>query len=246
MKLINWLAPSAFLAAVIATLGYRFGFLHFRLSLLVFLIAMVVCAVVFLIGVFKLAVCVYKKQRFPIEILPLLLACALIPGLTFNNVGAGALNAVMIHDITTDMDNPPVFVFIQPDDGYRINSLVYPGGEVSATQRRAYPDIETFVSPLPSRRVYQKAVFVASLLGWEIIAKDLAGLRFEAVTKTPLFGFVDDIAVRITPLADGGSAVDVRSMSRVGVSDLGTNAKRIRRFLGELEAVLEQELINLQ
>ena len=246
MKLINWLAPSAFLAAVIATLGYRFGFLHFRLSLLVFVVAVFVCTVVFLIGVFKLAVCIYKKQRFPVELVPLLLACALIPALTFNNIGAGALNAVMIHDITTDLDNPPAFVFIQPDDGYRINSLIYSGGEVSVTQRRAYPDIETFVSPLPSRRVYQKAVFVASLLGWEIVAKDLAGLRFEAVTKTPLFGFVDDIAVRITPLADGTTAVDMRSMSRVGISDLGANAKRIRRFIGELEAVLEQELINLQ
>jgi len=246
MQLINWLAPSAFLAAVIATLGYRFGFLHFRLSLLVFAIAMLVCTLVFLVGLFKLAVCIYKKQRFPVELVPLLLACALIPALTFNNIGAGALNAVMIHDITTDMDNPPVFVFIQPDDGYRINSLVYPGGEVSATQRQAYPDIKTFVSPVPARRVYQKAVFISSLLGWEIIAKDLGGLRYEAVTKTPLFGFVDDIAVRITPLAGGGSAVDVRSMSRVGISDLGTNAKRIRRFLGELEAVLEQELINLQ
>ena len=241
MKLINWLAPCAFLAAVIATLGYRFGFLHFRLSLFVFSIAMLVCTLVFLAGLFKLAVCIYKKQRFPVELMPLLLACALIPALTFNNIGAGALNAVMIHDITTDIDNPPGFVFIQPDDGYRINSLIYPGGEVSATQRSAYPDIETFVSAVPARRVYQKAVFISSLLGWEIIAKDLVRLRYEAVAKTPLFGFVDDIAVRITPLADGGTAVDVRSMSRVGVSDLGTNAKRIRRFLGELEAVLEQE-----
>lgn len=246
MKLINWLAPSAFLAAVIATLGYRFGFLHFRLSLLVFVVAMLVCTLVFLAGVFKLAVCIYKKQRFPIELVPLLLACALVPGLTINNIGAGVLSPVMIHDITTDLDNPPEYVFIQPDDGYRINPLIYPGGEVSDIQRNAYPDIKTFVSPVPARRVYQKAVFVGSLLGWEIIAKDLAGFRYEAVTKTPLFGFVDDIAVRITPLADGRTAVDVRSMSRVGVTDLGTNAKRIRGFLQELEAVLEQELINPQ
>jgi len=246
MKIINWLGPTAFLAAVISTLGYRFGFVHFRLSLLIFGLAAFICIVVVLAGIFKLAVCIYKQQRFPVELVPLILACALIPALTFYNIGSGAHSAVMIHDITTDIDNPPAFVFIQPDDGFRINSLIYPGEEVSAIQRSAYPDIQPFVSLESGRRVFQKAVFVGSLLGWEIIATDLPGLRYEAVAKTPLFGFVDDIAVRITPLVDGGSVVDLRSMSRVGISDLGANAKRIRRFLAELEAVLEPELINLQ
>lgn len=246
MKIINWLGPSAFLAAVISTLGYRFGFLHFRVSLLVFAIALIVCTLVFVAGLYKLIMTVYRKERFPVEMVPLLLACSLIPVLTVSNVGAGAMGATMIHDITTDVDNPPAFVFIKPEDGFRINSLVYPGAEVSAKQLTAYPDIKTFITPLPPRRVFQQAVFAGSLLGWEIIATDLADLRYEAVAKTPLFGFVDDIAVRITPLADGGSAVDLRSMSRVGITDLGTNAKRIRSFLAELQAVLEQELINLQ
>jgi len=246
MKIINWLGPIAFLAAVISTLGYRFGFIHFRLSLLVFGLSLLVCMLVVLAGIFKLVVCLLKKQRFPIELAPLVLACALIPILTFYNVGAGAFGAAMIHDITTDMDNPPAFVFIRPDDGFRINSLIYPGEEFSAIQRSAYPDIKTFVTPLPPRRVFQKAVFAGRLLSWEIIAKDFAGLRYEAVAKTQLFGFIDDISVRVTPLADGGSAVDLRSMSRVGITDLGANAKRIRRFLAELEAALEQELINLQ
>jgi uncharacterized protein (DUF1499 family) len=246
MKIINWLGPSAFLAAVISTLGYRFGFLHFRLSLVVFAIALIVCTLVLVAGIYKLAISIYRRRRFPVELVPLLLACALIPVLTVSNVGAGALSATMIHDITTDVDNPPAFVFIKPDDGFRINSLVYPGGEVSAKQLSAYPDIKTYITSLPPRRVFQKAVFAGSLLGWEIIATDLPGLRYEAVAKTPLFGFVDDIAVRITPFVDGGSAVDLRSMSRVGITDLGTNAKRIRSFLAELEAVLEQELINQQ
>ena len=151
----------------------------------------------------------------------------------------------MIHDITTDTNNPPVFKYIQ-DDGYRVNSLIYPGAEVSAIQKVAYPEIKTFITQLAPRRVYQQSVFTGSLLGWEIIVKDSNSLRFEAITKTPLFGFVDDIAVRITATEDGGSAVDMRSMSRVGISDLGTNAKRIRSFFAQLEAVLEEELINLQ
>ncbi len=142
MKIINWLGPTAFLAAVISTLGYRFGFLNFRLSLLVFGLATIVCILVVLAGIFKLVVCIYKQQRYPVEAIPLVLACALIPVLTFYNLGSGAFSAVMIHDITTDIDNPPTFVFIQPDDGFRINSLIYPGEKVSAIQKLAYPDIK--------------------------------------------------------------------------------------------------------
>jgi len=242
MKFINWLGLSAFLIGVVATLGYRFGFFPYNLAFLSFVLAMLVCALVLFIGIIFLAVFIFKKKRFHSELVPLLVACAIFPILAFSGVGADIFKAPMIHDITTDTDNPPVFAFIQPDDGYRVNSLVYPGEKVSAQQKLAYPDIQTFITLSPPRQVYQEAIFVASLLGWEIIVKDLPSLRFEAITRTPLFGFVDDIAVRITPIAAGGSAVDVRSMSRVGVSDLGTNAKRIRRFLGELE----QELINLQ
>ena len=242
MKFINRLGLSAFLIGAGATLGYRFGFFPYNLAFLAFIVAMLVCALVVFVGIFFLAVSIYKKKRFQSELVPLLIACAIFPILAFSGLGADIFKAPMIHDITTDTDNPPVFIFIQPDDGYRVNSLVYPGAEVSVQQKLAYPDIQTFITSLPPRQVYQKAIFVASLLGWEIIAKDLPSFRFEAVTRTPLFGFVDDIAVRITPIGAEGSAVDVRSMSRVGISDLGTNAKRIRRFLGELE----QELINLQ
>ena len=146
----------------------------------------------------------------------------------------------MIHDITTDMISPPAFVFIRPEDGYRINSLVYPGEEVSAVQRKAYPDISTFFTSEPGRKVFQASLFTAGLMGWEIIAQDLANFRFEAVAKTPLFGFTDDIAVRITPSEQGSTAVDVRSVSRVGISDLGTNARRIREFFSLLQVALEE------
>lgn len=246
MKIITWLGQCAFLVGILATLGHRFGFVEYRISFLVFVAALLICSLVVIFGIVMLVSSLYKKQRTETELIPLVLACAIFPIMAFYGVGADVFKAPMIHDITTDTNNPPAFVFIQPDDGHRINSLVYPGAEVSAKQKLAYPDIETYITPLPPRQVYQKAVFTASLLGWEIIASDLPGFRFEAITKTPLFGFVDDIAVRITPLASGGSAVDMRSMSRVGISDLGTNAKRIRRFFDELEAGLEPELINLQ
>jgi hypothetical protein len=239
MKLINWLGRCAFITGVIATLGHRFEFLSFKLSLYSFLVAVIVCTLFILAGLYKLLVSTYKKQPFHLELVPLMIACALLPVLAFKAVGPDVFSAAMIHDITTDTDNPPVFIYIQPDDGYRVNSLVYAGAEVSAKQRLSYPDIKTFMTTVSPRAVYQEALFTGNLLGWEIIGKDPLSLRFEAVTKTPLFGFVDDVAVRVTPLVDGGSAVDLRSMSRVGMSDLGANAKRIRKFIGELEVHLE-------
>ena len=102
------------------------------------------------------------------------------------------------------MISPPAFVFIRPEDGYRINSLST-REEVSAVQRKAYPDISTFFTSEPGRKVFQASLFTAGLMGWEIIAQDLANFRFEAVAKTPLFGFTDDIAVRITPSEQGST-----------------------------------------
>ncbi|MBT5105400.1 MAG: DUF1499 domain-containing protein [Porticoccaceae bacterium] len=75
----------------------------------------------------------------------------------------------------------------------------------------------------------------------KISSKDASILQFEAQTITPLFGFVDDIVVRIAALDEHSSTIDIRSVSRVGVTDLGANAKRIRLFFNKLE----QELIIL-
>ncbi len=91
----------------------------------------------------------------------------------------------------------------------------------------------------PPDPIFEHAVAVAHDMGWEIIAEVPADGRIEAVDTTFWFGFKDDVVVRIKP-ADGGSRVDVRSVSRVGRSDLGTNARRIRNFLDKLAARLER------
>ena len=91
-----------------------------------FVVAMTACTLVVLAGIFMLAVSIYKKQSFQAELLLLVLACVLIPLVDFFSVGSDFYKAPMIHDITTETENPPVFVFIQPNDGYRINPLIYP------------------------------------------------------------------------------------------------------------------------
>ncbi len=74
----------------------------------------------------------------------------------------------------------------------------------------------------------------AQASGWEIVAAAPLQYRVEATARTLMFGFKDDVVIRITP-AENGSRIDVRSVSRVGRSDLGANAKRIRKFLKSLE-----------
>jgi uncharacterized protein (DUF1499 family) len=109
----------------------------------------------------------------------------------------------------------------------------YPGGEVAAAQRRAYPDIGPLALAMPPATAFARALDAAKGMGWEIVAADAGAGRIEATATTPWFGFRDDVVVRITPAA-AGSRVDVRSVSRVGRSDLGTNARRIREYLAML------------
>jgi uncharacterized protein (DUF1499 family) len=140
-----------------------------------------------------------------------------------------------IHDITTDTDQPPEFVALRElREGAR-NPVEYGGPEIAAQQRAAYPDVVPAVLAVPPREALTRATSVARSMGWEVVAVDTAAGLLEATDRTLWFGFYDDVVVRVTP-ATGGSRVDARSLSRVGGSDVGTNAKRLRRFLAELKA----------
>jgi uncharacterized protein (DUF1499 family) len=102
-------------------------------------------------------------------------------------------------------------------------------------QRKAYPDLAPVTLPASQDQVFDRALAVAQDLGWRIVTADKAGGRVEATATTRWFGFEDDVVVRLTPWGSG-TRVDVRSVSRVGVGDAGTNARRIREYLGQLVA----------
>lgn len=143
-----------------------------------------------------------------------------------------------IHDITTDTESPPQFkavVPLRPDDA---NSLQYGGDSLARRQREAYPDIRPAVFDRPDETVFQAALDTATGLGWRVVASDEGDGRIEAVDTTAWFGFRDDVVVRIGT-DNGGTRVDVRSVSRVGVSDVGKNAARIREFMAALEERLQ-------
>lgn len=135
-----------------------------------------------------------------------------------------------IHDISTDTDNPPAFVDLVPAREDAPNAVAYPGDEFARQQREAYPDIGPLILDASLADAFHRAQRAAAEMGWEIVAVDAAAGRIEATATTTWFGFRDDIVVRVEG-TDGGSRIDVRSASRIGRSDIGKNAERIRDYL---------------
>jgi uncharacterized protein (DUF1499 family) len=135
-----------------------------------------------------------------------------------------------IHDITTDFDNPPQYVRIGPIRKKTDHSVAYAGPEAAAQQKKGYPDIGPILVKAPPEKVFDAARVVIQSMGLEIVDAEPIQGRIEATDRSLLFGFEDDMVVRIVPGSDGTTRVDVRSKSRVGRSDLGINATRVREF----------------
>lgn len=144
-----------------------------------------------------------------------------------------------IHDISTDLENPPAFVDIVPLRKDAPNPPEYAGEETAEQQREAYPKIQPLVFDRPLERVYEAAQKTAENLGWHLVSATQEGTqaRIEATDTTRWFGFKDDVVVRLQTL-EQGTRVDLRSKSRVGKSDVGKNAERIREFSIRLQRTL--------
>jgi uncharacterized protein (DUF1499 family) len=139
-----------------------------------------------------------------------------------------------IHDITTDTEDPPEFQEILPLRADAPNPASYGGPAVAAQQREGYPELAPADYPITPETALEAALAAARAMGWSIVATDEAAGRIEATDQTFWFGFLDDVVIRVRP-TDAGSRIDIRSVSRVGVSDIGTNAARVRAYLVELE-----------
>lgn len=138
-----------------------------------------------------------------------------------------------IHDITTDTQDPPQFVAVAPLRAEAPNPIEYGGPEVAAQQRAAYPDIRPLLLDMPMAASFRRALEAAREMGWEIVQADSVGGRIEATDETFWFGFKDDVVIRLTSAGER-TILDVRSLSRVGGGDAGTNAQRIREYLEEV------------
>jgi uncharacterized protein (DUF1499 family) len=138
-----------------------------------------------------------------------------------------------IHDITTDTQDPPEYVAVLPLRANAPNTTVYGGERIASQQRKAYPDLQPLMLTVPPRQAFDRALAKVREMGWDLVAADATAGRIEATDTTFWYGFKDDVVIRLRPV-DGGTRVDVRSLSRVGGGDVGTNAKRIRAYLNAL------------
>ncbi|KAF0567705.1 hypothetical protein FQV37_1820 [Psychrobacter nivimaris] len=150
-----------------------------------------------------------------------------------------AKNVPPIHDISTDLMNPPEFVATAPLRADAPNPVAYAGAEVAEQQRTAYPDLQTLTHAQSKPELVKASKQAIENLGWELVNTDTDKGIIEATDTTAWFGFKDDVIIRVTD-NDSERLVDIRSKSRVGQSDLGKNAARIHSFIKELDSVLAE------
>ena len=228
------LAVLAGLALMLAGFGTRWELWHFRTGfrILAWAVYAGIAAALVSLGSAIFTWPTTLRRGFLISILGLVIG-VLVLGIPWSYWHT-ARHVPTIHDITTDTENPPRFVSILPLRKNAPNSPEYGGPEIAAKRRAAYPDLAPAMLSVRLEKAFERALTAARKMGWVIVDANAAEGRIEATDTTFWFGFKDDIVIRIT-LADHQSRVDTRSVSRVGKSDLGKNAKRIRNYLKELK-----------
>jgi uncharacterized protein (DUF1499 family) len=229
------LAVASALVFLAAPVGYRLGILPLRVALLTVLrwgaYGGIAATVVSLVGlVVTLARPKAVRRGTLLATIGVLVGVLLIGTLARFRLGPPK---PPIHDITTDTQDPPEYVAVLPLRENVPNTTVYGGDKIASQQRDAYPDLQPLMLNMPGPAAFEHALATVREMGWDLVAADGASGRIEATDTTFWFGFKDDVVIRLRR-ADGGSRVDVRSLSRVGVGDVGTNAKRIRTYLDAL------------
>lgn len=214
-------------ALIVAGPGYRMQIIELSLAFKLTLAAAGLAILALLLGLAAMALGRHHPPRRWGAMAGVLVGALIVAQLGSWYVKAKSVPA--IHDITTNTLEPPVFDAIAPLRATAPNPISYAGAEVAREQLSAYPDIKTLTFSADVAAVTLAAGVAAERLGWEVIALDATSGHLEATDTTFWYGYKDDIVVRVRP-DNTGSLVDVRSKSRVGKSDLGTNANRIREF----------------
>lgn len=223
----------ALLTAALSVLGHRFSMIDFQSALLGLAGTTLTGLLAIVLGLIGTLRAIKTKES---EIASTLAGSTLgflivMPVLMAIMAGAGAPR---IHDITTDLAHPPEFVAIKALRTPAHNSLDRLELEnLSALQKSGYPDLIPLLIPRPFDQVFEQAVALVKKRGWEVAAISTANGRIEATVTTRIMGFKDDVVIRVQA-AGNKTKVDMRSASRVGKSDLGMNAERIRLFLADL------------
>ncbi len=238
--------PQAIPVSSIAVAGFWIGFLAcvlllldgpaYRMHILALGVALRIIPAILFLGLIALLLSLIGLTRPGSKGVAL---SGLVLGLIAAGMPAHSINTARhspIHDVSTDTANPPQFVAVLPlrAAAKAANTTDY-DAKTAQLQKETYPDIGPLHLDAPAAQAFDRALAAARAMGWEIVASDPAQGRIEATATTFWFGFKDDIVVRIA--AEGaGNRLDVRSLSRIGKSDVGANARRIRDYLAKVKA----------
>jgi uncharacterized protein (DUF1499 family) len=231
--------------ALLASIGAGQGAWSFRPAFTVLRYAFFAAILGALLAVIGLVLA--RRRRTVRLMLPNLVALVVALGfvLYLGSLVATARSAPAIHDVTTNLDDMPQFTRLQvrpdnlekiPDMGKPELAALQPEARWKAIHREAYDDLKPVQVPWDVAETIRRSEALARQRGWEIAKVDTAAGILEATATTFFFRFKDDVVVRARPHPKGqGTVIDMRSISRVGGSDVGVNAKRIREFLKDLQ-----------
>lgn len=242
-KLAVWsrrFALFSLVACLLSIIIVRSGMLEIVPSLATFAAALALAVLAILLAFAAFVVIWFQGNdglRYAVAALFISLALLAYPAY----LGVKGYQLPPIYDITTDFADPPRFDVIA-----RLRprgTSDYKGDAVAEQQRGAYPDIEPLQVTVTAQEAYTAALGVVTKRRWRIVEErsPQAGRRegrIEAVARTPIMGFRDDVVVRVRPLPDG-ARIDIRSASRYGQHDFGTNASRVRSLAEDIETAVD-------
>jgi uncharacterized protein (DUF1499 family) len=241
------LAVFAVVAVLVSIIIVRFGFLEMKPALATFFGGLVIAGLSILFGLAGFAAIWQTGSRgmarilFAFLINALILAYPAYLALQYRRLPA-------IHDVTTDPIDPPRFdalARLRTGDG--TNTAVYAGLYSAEQQRHFYPEIEPIELEVSAERAYALALALVTKRKWLVIDERAPQPprrmgRIEAVARTPIMGFREDVSIRVVPDGDD-SRVDIRSASRYFDSDLGSNAARVTRFIDDLNTAADADAL---
>jgi uncharacterized protein (DUF1499 family) len=239
----TWWSRAILIGAVVAAallpigaLGARLGIWSFMGGFLLLAAGTVLAAIGLIVGIAAIIAANRRglKGDKPAVYLGTLISVLILALMGSQFMAAGSVPP--IHNISTDVVDPPAFDKVVALRGDSSNPLDYDAEQLAALQQEAYPWVQTLETDREPADALARAVQVLEGMGLEMVdVNDGAGI-VEATDTTFWFGFKDDVVVRVRPQPDGsGALVDLRSVSRVGQSDVGANARRIGRFLEEFQ-----------
>ncbi|WP_198262693.1 DUF1499 domain-containing protein [sulfur-oxidizing endosymbiont of Gigantopelta aegis] len=211
------------IAIIISGVGYRLGLWHFSTGFSIVewtVLAALISLGLAIIGIYKTKIKGVNRGFF----VATLSICLVFPIVAFSVYWEKSSDFYPpINDITTDIEEPPSFWEV-PDP------VDYPGIKTANLQITAYPEISPIKLSMTVDQAFDRALTLAKNNKWEIVSIDKTEGQIEATDSSFLYGFKDDIVIRVQAV-DGGAKIDMRSRSRVGKIDRGANARRILKFI---------------